>query len=334
VADELPLTAAEEPERQAPDISPEAGNAWEKRLQKRGLADPATAEEPAARQAPRQSGATQGSPALPPARGHRERQERRQDAVRQREEFQAMRQELADLKALLAPEKALDPDANPAEYTSDLVKKAVIAALGGDEVVSYLRESHQERQTRLQQDQEIRRENAFLGEWGGEMTGWESEYRAQYPEQAKGYEERLAAFMEVCVRRSLDLGDPPAVAEREAVRGLIALTDQALQRGIHPVAYVDHLFRQSPVVEQRAANAGRARQAAENRETRERRAAGAAASTFSTTKAPPAASPQGKLAAAIEDAPVGRGRAAAMVKAARAQGGGARAALKQMRSGG
>ena len=326
----------QQPERQ-PDISPEAANAWEVRLRKRGLADdgkaPAEGEEAQpevmapARPSPSRREEQPQNRMLPPAVGHRERRERRQALQEQATRLDKLEEGLQSLVKLLNPELPPDPEADPRAYTTDLVKKAAIAAL---EEHPLLKELHEERQTLRQQQEEIQRENAFLAEWGDEMTGWEADYIKGDPELDGAYKQRLNAFLQVSYQMHVELGDPPQIAERKAVRGLIALTDQALERGINPAAYVDHLFQRTPAVQQTVQNQGRQQQRRENRESRERREAGAAASTLSTTKAPPTASREGAMKVALEDAPQGRGRAGTLAKLAR-QKGNAKAALKELR---
>lgn len=319
------------------DISPEAANAWEERLKKRGLSG---GEEQEQTEGEGQQQETTGAPArpspsrreeqpqnrmLPPAVGHRERQERRQALAAQGARLDKLEESLQSLVKLLNPELPPDPEADPRAYTTDLVKKAAIAAL---EEHPLLKEIHEERQTLRQQQEEIQRENEYLQGWGDEMTGWEADYIRGNAELDLAYKQRLNAFLQVSYQMHFQLGDPPQIAERKAVRGLMALTDRALEAGVNPAAYVDYLFQQTPAVQQTVQQQGRQQQRRENRESRERREAGAAASTLSTTKAPPA--PERPMKVALEDAPQGRGRAGTLAKLAR-QKGNAKAALRELR---
>lgn len=323
-------------EDRQPDISPEAANAWEKRLRDRGLssqepegegeAEPQEAQ-PARREPPARREEQPQNRMLPPAVGHRERRERRQAIQEQSTRLDKLEESLQSLVKLLNPELPPDPEADPRAYTTDLVKKAAIAAL---EEHPLLKELHEERQTLRQQQEEIQRENEYLQGWGEEMTDWEAGYIQGNAELDLAYKQRLNAFLQVSYQMHVELGDPPQLAERKAIRGLMALTDQALGAGINPAAYVDHLFQRTPAVQQTVQNQGRQQQRRENRESRERREAGAAASTLSTTKAPPTASREGAMKVALEDAPQGRGRAGTLAKLAR-QKGNAKAALKELR---
>jgi hypothetical protein len=331
-----PLQQTDQQERDL-DISPEAANAWEERLRKRGLtggeAEPSAEGEPEQQEArppvqrqPREKREEPQNRMLPPAVGHRERKERRQALQDQASRLDKLEQSLQSLVKLLNPDLPPDPS-NPEAYTADIVKKAATQAL---EEHPLLKEIHEERQALRQQQEEVQRENAFLGEWGDEMTGWEADYIRGNAELDGAYKQRLNAFLQASYQMHVELGDPPPLAERKAVRGLIALTDQALERGINPAAYVDHLFQRTPAVQQTVQNQGRQQQRRENRESRERREAGAAASTLSTTKAPPTASREGAMKVALEDAPQGRGRAGTLAKLAR-QRGNAKAAMKELR---
>lgn len=322
----------ERPEGQ-PDISPEAQASLDRRLAKHGLTPPAEAvePEPAATPPPRKA-APPETRALPPARGHRQRQAERQSRA-------DIQREVAELKelvtSLLPKDPAIDPEANPEEYTANLIERAVLKALGGEEIVGFLRESHEASVQRRQEMEQIREENKRFDEWGEEMTDWEAQYQDKHPDLFEGYYERLEAFRKASVYSQTQLGVPPAMAQRETVKGLMGLTSKALEMGVHPVAYVDHLFRQTPEFHGKGGNGNganaRREQAAGNREIRERRQASAATSTLSNTKAPPAPTTAGKMAAAVQDAPTGRGRAAALVRAAKGAGGNAKANLKELR---
>jgi len=324
------------------DISPEAQSSWDRVLEKRGL----TPKEPAGGEAggtttaaapPPPPGRKQAPPApdnrtLPPARGHRQRQADRQS----RAQLQGRLDKLEEmLTSLLPKDPAIDPEAEPEKYTESLIERAVLKALGGEDIVGFLRESHEAARQRREIEAQVQAETEFFDAWGEEMTTWEAEYQRDHPDLFEGYRDRLHAFIEASDRSQIALGVHPVRARRETMRGLAGLTQRALDNDIHPVAYVDHLWRQTPGYEGRNGNAGggeaaRRAQAAANRETRERRAAGAAGSTLSTTKAPPAPTAAGKMAAVVEDAPQGRGRAAAIARAARQAGGSAKQNLRQI----
>lgn len=336
--DDLELTSEVNGETGEPegrlDISPEAQNSWDRVLAKRGLTPSEPAEEPAPAPPPPARKATPAVPdtrALPPARGHRQRQAERQS----REQLQGRLDKLEEmLTSLLPKDPAIDPEAEPEKYTESLIERAVLKALGGEEIVGFLRESHEAAQQRREIEAQVRQEVEFFNEWGDEMSGWEAEYQRDHPDLWDGYYERLHGFIAASDYAQIQLGVHPNQARRETMKGLASLTQRALDMGVHPVAYVDALWRQTPEFHKNGNAAGgeaaRRAQAAQNRETRERRAAGTAASTLSTTKAPPSASPAGKMAAAVEDAPQGRGRAAAIAKAARRAGGSAKENLRQI----
>lgn len=321
----------EKPEGQL-DISPPAQAAFDRRLAKHGLTPQAAGDEggeqPAAPPPARKAAPPPDTRALPPARGHRERLAERQS----REELQRRLDSLEEtLKSLLPKDPAIDPEANPEEYTAALIRKATLEALEGD---PFLKELREERAAALEQRRQFEAETAYVQQWGDEMTGWEAEYQRDHPDLFDGYYDRLHAFIRASDFSQTQLGIPPAAARRETMRGLIALTEKALANNIHPVAYCDALWRQTPEFHPKnGTTTARAHQAAGNREIAERRKAGAAAATLSTTKAPPAPTTAGKMAAAVEDAPSGRGRAAALAKAARAAGPGAKENLRELRRG-
>jgi hypothetical protein len=333
MADDLEHPATSEPEGDGPDISPEAQQSLDRRLERHGLSAPAE-EEPEEAPAPRRSQA-------PPPRDFRIPAERRREANKEwHRTVQAQAAELADVKKALAEltglirgdGKPIDPEEDPTGYTMNLMEEAVVKALGGKEIVGFLQESHTASQEARQQREAIRQENAFLHGWGVEMRDWEAEYAAKYPDLAEGYQQRLHAFVEASDQAQVQLGVHPAQARRETMKGLIALTDRALNQGVHPVAYVDSLWRQTIALQGGPAGGGARREQRDgNREIAERRRASAAAGgSISTTKAPPTPTTAGKLAAAIEDAPTGRGRAAAIVAAAKRAGGSAKGNLKEL----
>lgn len=331
---ELEVDEGAEPEL---DISPEAKSAWDKALEKRGLApkedggEPETEGGPAPSRAPRQRPARQpDTTMLPPARGHRERLEARKTTSH-------LQSEIAELKelvrTLLPKDPELDPDADPTGYTKDLIRKAALEGIGGEEVVSFLRELREERLAARERFEMAQREKDFYDEWANEMVDYEQIYERDHPEMAKGYRQRLGQFFQASVKMHTSLGLPKPQAETEAIRGLIALTDKALANNVLPPAYLDHLFRQTLQANGGNGNGhdgGRDRQRAENRETRERTKAAGATSALSTAKAPPAPTTGGKMAAAAEDAPSGRGRASALKDAAKRAGGDPKRNLREM----
>lgn len=336
---ELEVDEGAEPEL---DISPEAQSAWDRALEKRGLTpkDEGGGESEAegagtSSRAPRQRPAKQpDTTMLPPARGHRERLETR----RSNAELQARLDKLEEtLKALLPKDPELDPESDPTGYTRDLIKKAALEGIGGEEVVSFLRELREERIAARERFEMAQREKDFYDEWANEMVDYEQIYERDHPEMAKGYRQRLGQFFQASVKMHTSLGLPKPQAETEAIRGLIALTDKALANNVLPPAYLDHLFRQTIQANGGNGNGhdgGRDRQRAENRETRERTKAAGATSALSTAKAPPAPTTGGKMAAAAEDAPSGRGRASALKDAAKRAGGDPKRNLREMRGAG
>lgn len=331
--DDLELTSevnADEPEERQPDLSPEAKTSWDRALEKRGLTprEEAGAEQQPERQPAKRTRQQPDTTQLPPARGHRERLETRKTNA----ELRAEMEELKGLvRSLLPKDPEIDPDSDPTGYTKDLIKKAALEALGGEEITGFLKELREERVAQREQFEMAQRERAFYDGWADEMVDFEQVYERDHPELAKGYRQRLGHFFQASVKMQRSLGLPQADAETEALRGLIALTDRALSRNILPPAFLDAMFRQA------SANGGnnghdpaKDRQRAENRETAERRKAAGATSSLSTTRATPTPSPDGHMAAAAEDAPTGRGRAAALKEAAKKSGQDPRRALKQM----
>lgn len=329
--DDLELTSevnADEPEERQPDLSPEAKTSWDRALEKRGLTpreETGETEQQPERQPAKRTRQQPDTTQLPPARGHRERLENR----RTTSQLQGEIAELKELvKSLLPKDPELDPDADPTGYTKDLIKKAALEALGGEEITGFLKELREERVAQRERLEMAQRERAFYDEWADEMVDFEAVYERDHPELAKGYRQRLGSFFQASVKMQRSLGLPQADAETEALRGLIALTDKALAHNILPPAYLDHLFRQT--LQANGHDPAKDRQRAENRETRERRQAAGATSSLSQTRATPTPSPDGQMAAAAEDAPTGRGRAAALKEAAKRAGGNARQNLKAM----
>lgn len=334
--------AEQEPEGQ---LSPEQQQLWEDRLKRYGLTpkeeEPKAPEQPAAAKETPKPEAQPPAPITPKTMASA-RAERRQQLRRQEEMITKLSEQVASLSQELQKSRAPappDPNKDPDLYTAELIKKALSEVLP-PETVAYLQGLQKRDAEQEEFRQQLVAEDAFFAERAAELADYEADYFTAHPERKEAYGQNVATLTELIMGQQYEMGlragkrgpELELHCKRTARAGIYGLMKQALDAGLNPVEYWDEQW--SKVPPGGPANGGtnghdpKKTQTRENRETAARAGAASAGSTLSSVKAPPQASPEGKVAAAVADHGGRPGAARAAINAAKRAGGDPKALLR------